>query len=236
MKTIPLCVSALTLALTSTAFAQAPGGGGGLGMPSEDEIRRRVQQVMDASPQEVIEIEGIAKITYKKVPTDPAKIAEMLGEQLKGEGKQLPPGVDIEQLAMQYQGQITRFLNEALADIGTFEAKIRLKIRSKRIPVGVWKLGIVFEGDRPVAFLVSGTADNELPEENKPIPVRLKTRGADLQQELSMEFVEPKRQKEGKEKFDVDLKFLRFQARTKDKLERAPDGEAPAGKDDDGDE
>lgn len=217
MKTVQTCAFTLTLALASAAFAQAPGG---MGLPSEDEIRRRVQQVMDASPEETIKIEGIVEIKYKKVPTDPAKIAEILGEQLKNEGKQLPPGVDIEQIARQYQGQISRFLNEALANLGTLEAKVPLKMRSKRIPVGVWKLGIAFEGDRPVAIVISGTEDNRLPDENKPVAIRLKTRGVDVQPELVMELKEPKRQKEGKEEFDVELKFLRFEARTRNELER----------------
>jgi hypothetical protein len=222
MRTVSFSALAITLGFAGTAFAQ--GGLGGAGMPSEDEIRAKVQQVLDASPEAIIEIEGIVKITYKAIPTDPAKVAELLGQQMQG-GQQLPPGMDIEQLAKQYAPQITVFLNEALTNLGTFEALVPLKVKSKRIPVGKWPMGIEFDGDRPAAIAIRGTEDEPLPDDNKPIGLRLKTRGADIQPELVMEFKEPKRQKEGKEKFEIDLKFLRFQARTRTKVERAPEEE-----------
>ena len=46
--------------------------------------------------RETLEVAGLCKLTYKKIPTDPKKIAQMLGKDITG-GQQLPPGVDISQ-------------------------------------------------------------------------------------------------------------------------------------------
>lgn len=208
--------------VTQEASAQAPPGGG-MNMPSREQIAEKVKQVLDASPEEVIEIAGVVKITYKKIPTDPQRVAELLGQQM---GQQLPPGVDIEQALRMYGPQITELLNQSLADFGKLEAKVELKIKSKRIPVGEYKIGMLFEGERPLALIVSGEGLR------RPIDIRLKTRGVDLQPEMKMEIKTPDNMVAGEEKFDLQLDFMRFQAKSKSKLERAAPG-APAEAEDD---
>lgn len=201
--------------VTQEASAQAPPGGGlppGMKMPTREEIAERVRTILAASPEETIEITGVCKLTYKKVPTDPQRVAQLLGQQM-GAGGVDPKMVD--EYAKMYQAQITELLNEFLADMGKLEALVELKLKSKRIPVGEHKLGIAFEGERPVALVISGEALK------KPIPITLKTRSVDLQPELKIEFKTPASMVAGQEKFDLDLGFMRFQARSKTKLENA---------------
>lgn len=198
-----------------TQEASAQGGGGMPKIPSREEIAQRVRQVLAASPEETIELEGVCKITYKKVPTDPHRVAELLGQQMGG---QLPPGADIDQYIRMYQPQITELLNEFLADFGKIEALVDLKVKSKRIPRGEHKLGLVFDGERPVALVISSEALR------RPVDIRLKTRPVDLQPELKIEFKTPSNMRAGEEKFDLRLDFMRFQAQSKSKLERAEAG------------
>jgi hypothetical protein len=139
-------------------------------------------------------------------------ILQTLGQQMGG-GSIDPKMVD--EYAKMYQAQITELLNEFLADMGKLEALVELKLKSKRIPVGEHKLGIAFEGERPVALVVSGDSLK------KPIPITLKTRSVDLQPELKIELKTPANMVAGQEKFDLDLAFMRFQARSKTKLENA---------------
>lgn len=210
---------AVVLMTADAAQAQMPPGG----MPSREQIAEKVKQVLDASPEEVVEIPDVVKITYKKIPTDPQRIAQLLGQQM---GQQLPPGVDIEQGLKMYGPQITEMLNQSLADFGKLEAKVELKIKSKRIPVGEYRIGLIFEGERPLALIVSGEGLR------RPIDIRLKTRGVDLQPEMKLELKTPDNMVAGQEKFDLQLDFMRFQAKSKSKLERAAAGEAPADDDD----
>jgi len=85
----------------------------------------------------------------------------------------------------------------------------------------------LFEGERPVALIVSGEGLR------RPIDIRLKTRGVDLQPEMKMELKTPDNMVAGEEKFDLQLDFMRFQAKSKSKVERAtgaatPEEEEPA--------
>lgn len=217
----------LSAVLATEVLAQnpPPGGGGGLPpgfkMPSREEIRAQVQAVVAASDEETIEIEGVIKIKYKKVPTDPNEVAKALGKQMTG-GQALPPGA--EGMIKQFEPMIAEVLNESLGDIGKLEAKVELKLKSKRIPVGEWKIGLQVEGERPVALLITGDELNG----GKPVELRLKTRAVDPQPHLKIEFKTPKDMPAGNEKFDLQLTFMRFEAKGKTKVERAAAGAAPA--------
>lgn len=194
-----------------TQEARAQGGGGMPNIPSREEIAAKVRQVLAASPEETIELEGVCKITYKKVPTDPQRVAQLLGQQMGG---QIPPGTDIDQYIRMYQPQITELLNEFLADFGKIEVLVELKVKSKRIPVGEHKLGLVCDGERPVALVISSEALR------RPVDIRLKTRPVDLQPELKLEI----KKKDEETKFDLRLDFMRFQAQSKSKVEPTEGG------------
>ena len=207
--------------------AQAQGGGGG-GIPGgldPNMIKQRVKdalpRVLEAAPSETIEIEGLVKLTYKKVPTNPQKIGEALGQDLGGAGGGgIPAGIDINQYMGMFENDIAEILNSFLEDFGTLEVKKELKVKSKTIPIGEHKVGLVFEGERPVALRIFNEDKEKL---EKPIDIRLKTRSVDLQDELKIELKEPKKQKEGKEKFEIVLSFLRFAAKSKTQPQVAGD-------------
>ena len=181
----------------------------------KEKVKKGVADVLASSEEKTVSLEGIVKITYKEMPTNPKKIAEIL--QQSGKLGQLPPNTDIDQYIGMFQNDITEMLNENLANLGTIEALVPLKLRSKRIPVGTWNFGFAFDGERPIALVITGEG---LPKDGKPIPIELKTRSVDLQDVLSLEIVEPKKQKEGKEKFDIRVAFMRTVAQSKAKLER----------------
>ncbi|RMG10157.1 MAG: hypothetical protein D6731_17940 [Planctomycetota bacterium] len=179
-----------------------------------EQVRQAMPQVIENAPEETLEIAGVVKIKYKRIPTDPAKVAEALGRNLGGKG--LPPGIDVNQYIGMFEKDIAEVLNEALKDVGTFEALRPIKIRSKRIPKGVHRIGIVFQGERPSALRVFNADKQVL---KKAVEIRLKTRAADLQPELRIKLKEPKKQHEGREKFELRLSFLRFEAKSKSKLQ-----------------
>lgn len=217
-------------ALAQGGGAPPPGLPPGFKMPSREEIRAQVQRLVDSTPPVDVELPAdlaeLVKITYKPVPTDPQAVARQLGQQMGGGA--LPPGAD--GMIKQFEPMIAEVLNESLANIGTFEAKVELKLKSKRITVGVWRMGLQFEGERPVAVIL--TPPEGTP--GRPVELRLKTRAVDPQPALKIEVKPPTSQTAGAEKFDLQLTFMRFEAKSKTKVERSAGGAAPAhGADDD---
>jgi hypothetical protein len=182
------------------------------------QVRASLPEVIANSPEETLEIEGVVTIKYKQIPTSPTKVAEALGKDLGNKG--LPPGIDINQYIGMFEKEITSVLNESLADVGSIEAKVPLKVKSKKVPVGTHRFGIVFEGERPKAIKIFNEDEEVM---KKPIELRLKVRPSDLQEELSVTLKEPKTQKKGKEEFELRLAFLRFQAKSKSKVKAAPE-------------
>lgn len=189
------------------------------GLPDKAEIEKRIREafpkVIEQSPEETLEVAGLCKLTYKKIPTDPKKIAQMLGKDITG-GQQLPPGVDISQYAGMYQNEINSLLSDFMKDIGTIEVLKPIKVKSKTIPADKHKFGIVFEGDRPVALRIFNEDEEKL---KKPIDIPLKAKALDaMAPELKIELKEPKKQKEGKEKVEIQLAFMQVVAKSQ-KLE-----------------
>ena len=199
---------ALGVLAAPAAHAQQPPN-----MPSREEILAKIQEAMpkllERSPEESLEVAGVCKLTYKQIPTEPSKIAEALGEDLGG--RQLPPGQKIDQYIGMFKNEITEALNEIMSNVGTFEALQPIKVKSKTIPVGEHRIGLVFEGEKPVGIRIF----NEDPEKlEKPIDIRLKTKSIDAQESLALQIKEPKKQKEGAESFEIRVACLRFLAKT----------------------
>lgn len=220
------CLVAALLAGSSVAFAQGGGIPPGID-PAQvrERVKQAIQQLVASAPEETVEMKGLLKITYKKIPTDPKRVAEILGQQMGGGA---PAGVDMDGMIKQYEPQIAEMLNDNLRDIGKMEVLVPLKVKSKTIPVGEWRLGLEFDGEKPVALVVSG---DELPKK-KPIPIRLKTKPVDMQKELLIEVKEPKKQKEGAEVFELQVSVLRNLAKSASKLERAKAADKPDEDDD----
>lgn len=211
-----LLVGALTLAMLLLAPAEGRAQGGMPPIPDRKEIERRIREAMpkllEASPETVVEVKGVVKLTYKAIPTEPKQIAKLLGRDLAG--GQSVPQEQIDQYIGMFQSEINEALNELMKDVGKLEVTREIKIKSKAIPPGEHRLGVVFDGERPVALRVFSPEDADDKKLEKPVDIRLKTRSADLQEALAFELKEPKRQKPGKEEFEIRMSCVRFLAKS----------------------
>ena len=89
MRGTRIGVSLLAMALLVGGEAQAQGGGPQIPQGFDKEmilkqIKEALPQVLENAPEETLEIEGVLKIKYKKIPTDPKKVSESLGKDLGG--------------------------------------------------------------------------------------------------------------------------------------------------------
>lgn len=205
-----VAAGAALLLLPSTASAQMPPGG----IPTKKEIIKKVKEafpkLIEKSPEEKVEFEGLVKLKYKKIPTDPRKIAKLLGKEVAG--GQLPKGMDVDKLIGPYLPQIAAMLNEFLVDIGEFEALKEIHVRSKKIPVGKHRFGLVFHGEKPVGLRVFNKDKKVM---KKPVLIRLKTKSTKLQDAVTIKLKKPKKTKKGRVEADLYLACLRYKAKTK---------------------
>lgn len=186
MKIRMLLITASLCFLSSPAFAQ--------GLPSPKEIDRRIKEGLAQLPDTTAELEGVLKFTYKAIPSDPKKVAE-----LAGAGQGLPPGVDIDQIAKQYGPMIQAKLNQHLQVAGTLEAFQEVKVKSKKIPEGKHKFGFVFKG-QTIAGMVVYVG-------KKKILLKFKSKGVKKPAEELKIVVE--RDKKKSERVHVGLTFLK---------------------------
>lgn len=198
-RLLAVFVGGLSLSVVAVGVPEAHAQG----MPSPDEIERRVREELDRVPDKTVEFEGLAKVTYKPIPTDPKEIIKN-NPQLAG---QLPPNINIDAYIKQYEPQIQEYLNEYMKDIATFEALEDLKFRSKRIPKGKYQLGLEFVGAGIVGAVISGEGLK------KPIAIRFKAGELDPPaKELSIELeTDEKEEKKGRQAFRIMTKFNRGQ-------------------------
>jgi hypothetical protein len=224
MRNVLVRLGAVLVALTlaSPAFAQGGGGAGagagGMQMPKPEEIKKKAKEFLEKAPDATCELEGVLKITYKAVPTDPKKIAEALGKDL-GAGAKAKQS-DIEAGLKMYAPQIQEVLNDVCHEAGTFEALCDIKVKSKTIKKGSYKFGFAFEGERPVAIVLD-------PDAKKPINIQLVSKGGEEYPEVKIEAVQDKKKKE---KFFLTVAFVRTLAKSPD-CEAKPD-KSTAKKDD----
>jgi hypothetical protein len=201
-----LAAMAIVFALATPAFAQGGGGGGGgkggfdpSKMPNKEEIKKKVKEYLEKAPSQTAELEGVAKVTYKQVPTDPKKIAESLGG-----GKQMPAGADVEAGMKAYAPMIQEVLNEVLADAGTFEALTDIKIKSKTVKKGSYKMGIEFDGEKPSKIVLN-------PGQKDAVSIPLTSKAVEDLPEVKIELVADKK---NNKKFVIQLGFLKSLAKS----------------------
>ena len=160
-------------AAPSVAHAQIPGGGGGgggggvpggpggggggsggggsgaAGMPSKQEIEKRIKDYLDSLPDRTAEM-GRIKVIYKPVPSDPVEIVKASG--------QLPAGVDPEKAAKQYLPLARPYVEKAMGEIGKLIADIEFKWKSTKFVPAEYVFGVVVDGPEmtPVAIRLAG--------------------------------------------------------------------------------
>ena len=225
------------LLLVSPALAQGAGGGGKLppgygqgNMPKPEEIKKQVTKVMNASETQTADLEGIAKITYKAIPTSPDEIGKTLGEQYKS---QLPKGVDVDAAVKQFGPMIQDAMNTYLTEPEgwKFEALEDLKWKSKKVPKGEYKVSIEIDGEQVVHLnLTQGEAGKK---GYVRIPIHF---GAEKKQETPFAKLKfelkgiTDKKTEKTTSFDLKAEFFRTLSKTKEafKLEPSKEAKKPA--------
>jgi len=211
--TVKLALAALLLAGT-TARAQQDTPE----TPRPAEIVERVNALLDDSPEETLEVPGVARLVCKRYPLDVHAVALRFGETLSG--KQDPRGYDLERYVRQFEGQIQPLVDARLADLGELEVLVPLTVKKKVIAPGKYRLGIALKGGRPGALVLSG---EPLPR-GKAVQLKLKARRPELDPAtvgvLTLGLVEPEAQAQGAERFDLVVAVRGAEALTADPFAR----------------
>lgn len=231
MRTV-VALTSLFVALAAPVASAQPNPSDVPDMPRPEEITERVNALLDEAPEETIELAGVAKVVYKRVPLDVHAVALKFGQTLSG--RQAPRGMDLDRYVRQFEGTIQGVLDQRLAKVGTIEVLTAIKAKGKAIPPGTYDLGVALQGGRPAALIVQG---EELPR-GRPVPAKLKLRRPELEPAadgaLTLRLVEPEEQKPGKPRFDVVVALRGMEAVTSPSLDREA-GATDEGDDEDGD-
>ena len=137
-------------------------------LPRTEEIVKKTKEVLDGSPDEVVEVAGVAKLTYKRLPLDVHAVALLFGATLDGTQKPREP---LERYVRQFEARIGPVVDEELGDVGELEVLVPLSVKGKALPVGKYRVGVALENGRPAAVVLK-SADPKA----KPIVVKLKAR------------------------------------------------------------
>lgn len=138
--------------------------------PSRQQLQEKVTELLDGSTEETLAAGEAFRIVYRQVPTDVHALALAFGERL--EGRQRPNGMDLDRYVKQFEGSIGGILEEYLTHVGTLTALVELKVGSKKLPAGEYRLGLALEGGRPAALLLHGEGLR------RPLPIRVRLRQA----------------------------------------------------------
>ncbi len=145
-------VVAFGLIASFCAFGSVRAQSGVPGLPSPQEIERRVREEVEKLPLVRVEDEVFA-IAYRRVPLDPQAVVERVVARAAG---RLPQGIDPQQAAKQLLPMARPYIERAYAEIGTLEVRVPVKYRSGTLPAGEYVLGLVMKGELPVGLLLNG--------------------------------------------------------------------------------
>jgi hypothetical protein len=145
-------------------------------MPRPAEITKRVNELLDGAPEETLEVPGVLKLVYKKLPLDVHAVAMQFGETLTG--RQAPRGMPLDRYVRQFEGTVQATVDARLEDVGALEVLVPLKTKSKTIAPGTYRLGIALQGGRPAGYVLKS-------EEPKAKPFMIKLKGRRPAQELA---------------------------------------------------
>lgn len=157
-------------------------------LPRTEEIIAKTKEVLDGSPDEVAEVPGVAKLTYKRMPLDVHAVALLYGATLDGTFKPREP---LERYVRQFEARIAPVIDEKLGDVGQLEVLVPLSVKGKAVAVGKYRVGVALENGRPAAVVLRSEADPKA----KPVVVKLKARRPEGEPEengaLRLRLVEP---------------------------------------------
>ena len=203
--------------------------------PKPAEIAARVKKILDAKPEETLEVPGVARLVYKRVPLDVHALALEFGGTLTG--REQPRGIPLDRYVRQFENHVQQALDAYLAEVGTLEVLTPLTVKKKALPAAKLRCGVVMQNGRPGGFVLQG---EELPK-GKPVLVKLKKHKTDDPPEadgtLRLRLVIPDPQPEGEERFDLHLRLTGLELVTNGPFQRvAGEGGDEPGKGGDADE
>jgi len=218
-------LAVLPLALAALLFGAGPAAAQQPPIPNPAEIKKRIREafpkLVEAAEVEKITFgeEDAVTISYKKIPTDPKDIAKALGKDI---GTDKIPDQMLDQYIGMFAPQIAEVLNEHLKDIGELINKKTIKVKSKKIPAGKHRIGIVFKGEKPDAIVIFDKKDHMEEGQKKlkkPVVIKLKTKSSEIKKTVELKLKKPKKEKKDKVQFDIYLSALRYEAKIKKPLE-----------------
>lgn len=222
---LPTSLAVLPLALAALLLGAGPASAQQPPIPNPAEIKKKIRaafpKLVEAAEVDKITFgEGdIVTISYKKIPTDPKDIAKALGKDI---GTDKIPDQMLDQYIGMFAPQIAEVLNEHLKDIGELINTKTIKIKSKRIPPGKHRIGLVFKGEKPDSVVIFDKKDHMEEGQKKlkkPIVIKLKTKSSGIKKTVELKLKEPKKKKKGKLEFDLFVSALRYEAKIKKPLE-----------------
>jgi hypothetical protein len=176
--------ASFVVALVCLGGAQALAQGGGMpGMPSPEEIERRIQEELDKIPDTTVG-DDVMEITYKAVPLDPNEIVK----RAAAAGGQLPAGMTPDQIAKQVLPMARPYIERTFAEIGTIRVTGIVAYKSAKLEEGEYIFGLVMNGMTPVGVRIAGAS---LKREVR-VPFRA-SRSKELHSELKLDVEEDER-------------------------------------------
>ncbi len=202
-------------------------------LPRTEEIVKKTKEVLDGSPDEVVEVAGVAKLTYKRLPLDVHAVALLYGQTLDGAQK---PTETLERYVRQFEARIGPVVDERLGDVGELEVLVALSVKGKALAVGKYRVGVALENGRPAALLLRSDADPKA----KPFVIKLKARRPEGEPEengaLRLRLVEPPAKDPPPKKPEPRGVDLSVNARSQEAVSRVNIAESAADGADEGDE
>lgn len=144
--------------------------------PHPAAVVEAVNEILDASPEERLEVPGLVRLVYRRIPLDVHTVAVKFGDTLSAAER--PRGGDMDRYVRIFEPQIQEVLDERLANVGELEVLAPVTwARRKTLAPKKYVVGIGLQGGRPAALVLR---DPEQPRE-RPLVIKLKQRRPELQ-------------------------------------------------------
>jgi hypothetical protein len=236
----------IAVVFTTPAFAQKGGNNGGNSgnnmnqphIPKPEEIQAAAKDILSKCETQTAELEGMAKLTYKAIPSSMDEILKQVGEKYAG---QVPKGYDVDALLKQFGPQITDAMNAYLTepDGWSFVAAENLKWKSKKIPKGEYKVSLVVDGESLLKLVLSQPeSKDEKGKTIKAVQIPINFSAVKKQQDpfpklrFDLVAVQDKKTKDTNG-FEIKTEFFRTSSHTGDPVKLDPPKDAPKKSSDD---
>lgn len=205
------------------AFAQGKGmsyGGNQPQPPKPEEVTKATLEILAGADAKTTELAGLAKITYKAVPSFD-DVMKKLADRFK---PQLPK--DSSEVMQQYSPNITEGFEKFLSDGDgcKFEALADLKFKSSKLPKGEYHLSVLTDGSALKQLILTQGKQGEkgYVEVKVSFDSGKKAKDSFGVFKLELKTFEKKGDKDTFQKFDVESELFRSSQKTSEPF-KAPD-------------